>query len=211
MLSRWGCPHSPRDDTHTHTPQACAVFQGHVSTDSNGGFASVRSQPAWPGWGSSVFGPDSNGVRLHVRGDGRQYKLTIQDERAEVNYQADFAPSGSWQEVCQQFLNGRSKPSLPSPIRLRCRFLISRPQCVGATCLMRHCCGASVCVRLALWCQSSTTRGGSTPCSFPAAFASMCDGSGHWCEHPATKDLATGVFAPCLKGGCVLPRRNDEN
>lgn len=71
-----------------------------MTTDNNGGFASVRSQP-WPGWGTTVLGPDSKGVRILVRGDGRQYKLTIRDQLAEVGYQADFEPSsGAWQEVC---------------------------------------------------------------------------------------------------------------
>lgn len=50
--------------------EQAAVFSGLVTTDSNGGFASVRSEP-WSGW---TFAP-SRGVRMMVKGDGRTYKL----------------------------------------------------------------------------------------------------------------------------------------
>ncbi len=88
--------------------QACAYFAGNVTTERNGGFASVRSQPNWPGWGSTILGPDAHGVCMQVRGDGRQYKLTIKAASEltgqwgeGVNYQCDFQPpAGTWHEVC---------------------------------------------------------------------------------------------------------------
>jgi hypothetical protein len=49
------------------------VFAGHVTTDSGGGFASVRSRP-WAGW--QALGA-AKGVRMSVKGDGRVYKLSL--------------------------------------------------------------------------------------------------------------------------------------
>jgi len=72
-----------------------AVFQGEVSLENNGGFASVRSLPARHDLG----GADAFVVR--VRGDGRLYKFTA---RTDVSfdgaiYRCDFATkNGVWEE-----------------------------------------------------------------------------------------------------------------
>ena len=72
------------------------AFEGELSTERNGGFASVRSE-RWP-----VDLSAHEGVALHVRGDGRTYKLRLRtDERFDgVSYQASFPTTdGSWTTV----------------------------------------------------------------------------------------------------------------
>ena len=73
-----------------------ATFQGTVSLENNGGFASVRSRPAE----HPLDGFD--GVALRVRGDGKTYKLRLRTTIAldGVSYQTTFATeSGRWIEV----------------------------------------------------------------------------------------------------------------
>ena len=70
-----------------------AVFAGELSTEQNGGFASVRSTPL------SVDLSAFEGIALYVRGDGRTYKLRMRtDDRFNgVSYQAPFATTaGVW-------------------------------------------------------------------------------------------------------------------
>ncbi|MDX9884586.1 CIA30 family protein [Thauera sp.] len=74
-------------------PAGHAVFSGQVSTDNNGGFASVRASVSTPP------GSDIDAVELVVRGDGHRYKLNLRTDRGfdGVNYQAAFAPpAGQW-------------------------------------------------------------------------------------------------------------------
>lgn len=82
-----------------HTPHG-AAFTGVVSLENGGGFASVRSRPdRWPS-------ADAHALRLHVRGDGRRYKLTARTDAGfdGVQYQCPFdtqaalAPD-AWQRV----------------------------------------------------------------------------------------------------------------
>jgi len=111
-----------------------AIFRGAVSLENNGGFASVRS-PA------IVAAPDgSDGFRLRVRGDGRQYKFTARTEDGfdSVLYQKAFATrAGEWLEVVVPFaelaptFRGRVLPDAAkfNPARLRAvGFLISDRQ-----------------------------------------------------------------------------------
>ena len=73
-----------------------AVFEGELSLEQNGGFASVRSDAA------SVDLSESVGIALRVRGDGRTYKLRMRtDARFDgVSYQASFPTSpGAWTMV----------------------------------------------------------------------------------------------------------------
>lgn len=80
------------------TADKAAMFTGLVTTDSNGGFASIRSSP-WSGWGI----PQAKGLRLCVKGDARTYKVTtkMDDDFDGVQYQHDFATTadGKWQVV----------------------------------------------------------------------------------------------------------------
>jgi len=72
-----------------------AVFQGEVSLESNGGFASVRSLPAR----HDLSGCDAFVIR--VRGDGRSYKFTARTDRSfdSAIYQRGFpTKKGEWEE-----------------------------------------------------------------------------------------------------------------
>ena len=69
-----------------------ALFQGEVSLENNGGFASVRSLPAR----HDLAGCDAFVVR--VRGDGRSYKFTARSFDSAI-YQTVFATeNGEWEE-----------------------------------------------------------------------------------------------------------------
>ena len=79
-----------------HHPDGFAVFEGVVSLENNGGFCSLRSGrlPERP-LAAEVF-------VLHVRGDGKNYKLNLRAEGVfdGVSYQAQFhAPADEWTEV----------------------------------------------------------------------------------------------------------------
>jgi len=79
-----------------HDPAGFAVFEGVVSLDRGGGFASVRSRPRDLGAAGAVA------YVLEVRGDGRRYKLSLRiDENFDgASYQAAFdAPEAVWATV----------------------------------------------------------------------------------------------------------------
>lgn len=107
-----------------HDEAGHAVFEGSVSLERNGGFASVRSSPGERGL------PDARTCLLEVRGDAKQFKLSLltDDGFDSLNYQASFTTTGSgWQSV-QLPLNdfrasfrGREVGSAPAldPARIR--------------------------------------------------------------------------------------------
>lgn len=77
-------------------PAGHAVFEGEVSLDQGGGFASVRAPFAATGAATG------SAVVVEARGDGRQYKLSLfVDEAFDAPaYQAALAPpAGAWQVV----------------------------------------------------------------------------------------------------------------
>jgi monofunctional biosynthetic peptidoglycan transglycosylase len=77
-----------------------ALFHGVVSLERNGGFASVRSLPGT--YDLSGF----DGIALHVRGDGKTYKLQLKTSAAfdGVQYQARFqAPPDVWRRLLIPF------------------------------------------------------------------------------------------------------------
>jgi hypothetical protein len=79
-----------------HDPSGHAVFEGVVSLEQNGGFASVRTRPM------ALAAPGATAYVLEVAGDGKRYKLALRtDDRFDgVSYQASFAPrAGAWSEV----------------------------------------------------------------------------------------------------------------
>ena len=79
-----------------HDPAGHAVFEGVVSLDNNGGFASVRSRPG------ALGAPGAASFVLEVRGDGKRYKLNLRTDDAfdGVNYQAAFeTPRDQWTTV----------------------------------------------------------------------------------------------------------------
>ena len=107
-----------------HDPAGHAVFDGIVSTEHGGGFASVRSRAMDLGVAWAV------GYVLDVCGDGKRFKLNLRTDDAfdGVNYQAAFAtPVGNWTllrlpvSAFRPTFRGRSVPGAPplDPARVR--------------------------------------------------------------------------------------------
>ena len=79
-----------------HDPAGHAVFEGFVSLEHNGGFASVRSQPL------DLSAAGTGCYVIDARGDGKRYKLSLRVDDAfdGVNYQAAFdTPPGVWTTI----------------------------------------------------------------------------------------------------------------
>ena len=79
-----------------HAPAGHAVFEGTVSLDHNGGFASVRSHAGRGGMAGAAF------CLIEVCGDNKQFKLGLRTDTAfdSVVYQAGFSPVGAdWQTL----------------------------------------------------------------------------------------------------------------
>lgn len=75
------------------TDDGAAVFEGVVSLDNNGGFASIRSRPV------AHRPPDDALFVVECRGDGKTYKLVARTDAAfdGVAYQAAFTPpTAAW-------------------------------------------------------------------------------------------------------------------
>ena len=72
---------------------AVMVFEGVVSLENNGGFASFR--------GPIRSSARSAELQLTVRGDGQRYKLTLKldDNSGTVQYQAAFVAPRKWQTL----------------------------------------------------------------------------------------------------------------
>ncbi len=68
-------------------------FEGEVSLENNGGFASFRGPVAIPVGTAALL--------LTVRGDGRRYKLTLKldDDTGTGQYQATFVAPVEWQTL----------------------------------------------------------------------------------------------------------------
>jgi hypothetical protein len=105
-------------------PAGHAVFEGMVSLERNGGFASVRSGPAARGLRGAVA------CCIELRGDNKQFKLSLltDDGFDSVSYQASFTPSGAdWQTLrlplatFRASFRGREVPGAPplDPARIR--------------------------------------------------------------------------------------------
>ncbi len=102
-----------------HDPAGHACFEGTVSLDRGGGFASVRAPVG------AIGGDATRGLRLAAMGDGRRYRLALvsADATDGIVYQAAFAPAaGVWSTVeipLSAFvarLRGRGVPDAP-PLR----------------------------------------------------------------------------------------------
>jgi hypothetical protein len=117
-----------------HDASGHAVFEGMVSLERGGGFASVRSGTADLGAAGAAA------YVLEVRGDGRRYKLNLRMDPAfdGVTYQSAFeAPAGAWTVVrlpvygFSPTFRGRVVPGAPAldPARVRqAGFLIAEGQ-----------------------------------------------------------------------------------
>lgn len=110
--------------TLRHEPAGHAVFEGTVSLEHNGGFASVRSTPGERGL------PGAEVCLVEFRGDTKQFKLSLltDDGFDSLNYQANIAPAGSaWQTLhlpladFRASFRGREVPEAPAldPGRIR--------------------------------------------------------------------------------------------
>ena len=79
-----------------HDAAGYAVFDGEVSFDNGGGFASVRNTQF------AIDSPEAVALVLEVRGDGKRYKLNLRmdDGFDGINYQAAFQPpAGEWSVI----------------------------------------------------------------------------------------------------------------
>ncbi len=63
-------------DSSLRLKEKTALFTGIVSTDNNGGFASVRTKNFNPPWDLSAY----QGIRLRIQGDGQRYKFITRCE-----------------------------------------------------------------------------------------------------------------------------------
>jgi hypothetical protein len=80
-----------------HEAAGHAVFEGVVSLEDGGGFASLRAGPA-----SSFGAPGATAYLLEAQGDGKQYTLALRSGDAfdGVSYQAVLTPpAGAWTVV----------------------------------------------------------------------------------------------------------------
>lgn len=70
-------------------------FQGNVSLENNGGFASIRSPALTADLERHV------GVRLRVKGDGKTYKLNLRTDSGfdDVQYQQAFTTGTDWEDI----------------------------------------------------------------------------------------------------------------
>lgn len=76
-----------------HATKDALVFEGVVSLEKNGGFASLRGPISFPA--------ESAALLLKVRGDGQRYKVTLKldDNTGTGQYQADFVAPREWQTL----------------------------------------------------------------------------------------------------------------
>lgn len=102
--------------TLRHDPTGHATFEGIVSLERHGGFASVRSSPAARGRAGAAA------CLIEVRGQPKQFKLSLltDDGFDSLSYQANFTPPGSdWQTLSLPLaafrarLRGREVPGAP--------------------------------------------------------------------------------------------------
>lgn len=106
-----------------HDPAGHAVFEGTVSLERNGGFASSRSTPAERGK------PGAQTCFIETRATGKRFKLNLLTDDAfdSINYQAGFDPSATWQTLhiplstFRATFRGREVPGAPAldPARIR--------------------------------------------------------------------------------------------
>ena len=98
-------------------PAGHAVFEGEVSLQRNGGFASVRSKPGARGK------PGAAACLIEVRAAGKRFKLSLltDDGFDSLNYQASFAPTANdWQTLrlplaaFRATFRGREVPGAPA-------------------------------------------------------------------------------------------------
>jgi hypothetical protein len=99
------------------TADRTAVFEGKVSLENNGGFASVRSEPV------NLALTGYEGLTLRVKGDGKSYQLRLRTDRRfdGIAYKTDFdTVAGEWITIKTPFkefsptFRGRLVPGAPT-------------------------------------------------------------------------------------------------
>lgn len=99
------------------TSEATAIFEGNVSLENSGGFASVRRSP------HDYQLAGTNGLAIRVKGDGKRYQLRLRtdDQFDGTAYRALFDTlDGEWSTVripfneCAATFRGRPVPGAPS-------------------------------------------------------------------------------------------------
>ncbi|NOR50500.1 MAG: CIA30 family protein [Desulfuromonadales bacterium] len=91
-----GCSRSKPE----HVDNVSLRFSGRVSLENNGGFASIRSNPANYNLGQY------SGLIVRLRGDGKSYKLSLRTDLFfdGISYQTTFTTEqGVWQEIFLPF------------------------------------------------------------------------------------------------------------
>lgn len=90
-----------------------AAFEGTVSLDRGGGFASVRSPQR--SWDLSAF----SGLLLRAKGDDKRYKLTVYTDVSGISYRYPFEAQDDWETYFAPFgaftpmRRGREVPAAP--------------------------------------------------------------------------------------------------
>lgn len=100
----------------SHNPAGHAIFEGNVSLERNGGFASIRSTTANRGK------PGAQTCFIEARATGKRFKLNLLTDDAfdSINYQASFTPESAWQTLQIPLANfratfrGREVPGAPA-------------------------------------------------------------------------------------------------
>ncbi len=64
----------------TNTENGTVLFEGNISLQNNGGFASIRSPIL------SYDFSDSNGIQLKIKGDGKRYGLSLRETEYFTGY-----------------------------------------------------------------------------------------------------------------------------
>ena len=74
------------------------IFQGDVSTENNGGFASVRYIM------DEIAIKESTTIRIKVKGDGKNYQFRIKNKTSDYfSYITTFSTNGEWQVIDLKF------------------------------------------------------------------------------------------------------------
>ncbi|MBT8495909.1 MAG: CIA30 family protein [Deltaproteobacteria bacterium] len=85
-----------RSDSNFAVADGRAVFEGNLSPDNGGGFASVRADL------SAAPSPDTVAVVIRVRGDGKRYQFRVRtsEQRDGPAYKYEFSTTkGEWTTV----------------------------------------------------------------------------------------------------------------
>jgi monofunctional biosynthetic peptidoglycan transglycosylase len=98
------------------TEAGSMLFEGIVSLENNGGFASIRSRPK--SWDLGAY----DGIVVRLRGDGKSYKLNLKTDSTfdSILYRVSFETTeGEWQTLRFPFsefwasFRGRLVPEAP--------------------------------------------------------------------------------------------------